>query len=120
MALACADNGFGKITSYDIMPGAGVFIPDFLRQYVELVSRDVLVDNGEYPKVDFLFEDGMHSPNFTRTVLNNIKASVVAVHDVSNPDVKEYTLNEAIEVLGDPQEIYMEPPISCGIGLWIC
>lgn len=120
LAFGCKDNGFGEVHSYDTNTNSGSMIPKLLGSYVKQFPEDAtLVDvKSRYESIDFLFEDGAHVEGFTGTVLRNFRAPVVAVHGVGNPAMKEVILDEAVSVLGQPNEVFMVPPSNCGIGLW--
>lgn len=119
IALALKDNGFGRLYSIDINESMGDMIPDNLRTWITFVNVDALTY--EWPKdlpIDLLLEDGMHSPGFTSTILRNYKAKTVIVHDFKHVTVGPVVAAESREVLGEPDEIFFEPPADCGYGLW--
>ncbi len=67
---------------------------------------------------DMLFEDGAHTHGFTKQVLKEIKAPVVVVHDFEHWDCVETVKQEAIGVLGKPDEVFFEKPSDCGLAIW--
>jgi hypothetical protein len=130
MALACKHNGFGKVYSIDnwqtIGDKTGSGIPADLRPFVELIRSDIFTFDwrkGFGLPIDLLLEDGQHTTNFTRNVLkmfmglNELRPRRILMHDVRHWDCLN-VLAEAREVIGEPDEIFYEPPADCGVGCW--
>ncbi len=124
LALGCKHNGFGKVYSIDnrmtIGDQTGAMIPEDLKPFVKLITADALTYRWPgFMKIDLLFEDAAHSTGFNRAVLPRYPASIVAVHDMCHVTAGVTVRPESIDVLGEPTEIFFEPPSDCGLGIWI-
>ena len=53
-----------------------------------------------------MLEDGAHTTGFTKRVLEETKAKVVAVHDYLHRTCIETVQEEALSVLGEPDEVF--------------
>jgi hypothetical protein len=117
IASALRDNKKGKLISIDL----GVYgetwklIPEDLKYLIDFRKQDAFIC--EVPKnIDILFEDGMHSDGFTKTVLTRFKAPIVVCHDFCHiyckPVQKEFR-----ELFGEPDEVFFQPPSDCGLGI---
>lgn len=116
MALACKENGFGEIYTYDIEDHYIQKYKD-LEPYIKRYIKDYFTE--ENKECDFLFEDGAHTTGFTSEVLKQTKFKVCAVHDFEHWDCVNTVKNESLMILGEPNEIYLQHPSDCGIGIWI-
>ncbi len=75
-------NQKGSLTSYDIDPHCGLVIPEALRHRWTLVVEDVKAwDEDKYIACDMVFEDGDHSYEMTKRVLESVTAQVFISHD---------------------------------------
>lgn len=115
MALACKENGFGEIHTYDIEDhyikkndDLEPFIKRHLKSYFDETNK----------KCDFLFEDGAHTTGFTSNVLAETDFKVCVVHDYEHWDCQITVKKEALGVLGNPDEIHFEKPSDCGLAIW--
>ncbi len=124
LALGCDHNGRGKVYSIDIAAGMGSKIPPELRKWIQFVTADVFTLTGadveklSGRKIDFLLEDGHHSPGFTEHVLRNFSAGCIVVHDYCHWDCQKTVHAECLKVLGEPDEVFLEPPGDCGYALY--
>ena len=116
MALACKENGYGVIHTYDIEDhyiqkneDLEPFIIRHLISYFDAPNK----------KCDLLFEDGAHTTGFTKKVLEETTFKVCAVHDYEHWDCLITVKEEALSVLGEPTEIHFVVPSDCGLGIWI-
>lgn len=78
MATACRDNGFGVVHCYDIEDLMRP-IPKDLKKHIKFYHTNYF--NCKIKKCDLLFEDGAHTTGFTKRVLEETEAKVIAVHD---------------------------------------
>jgi len=121
LALGCKHNGFGRVYSIDINPSAGAKIPADLLPYVEFINRDVFAIDWQKDfglPIDLLLEDGHHSPGFTEHVLRHFPARRVIVHDYNHWDTQKTVRPECLNVLGEPDENFFEPPSDCGYAVY--
>jgi predicted O-methyltransferase YrrM len=127
LALACKHNDFGKVYSVDnrqqLGDETGSYIPADLRTWVELIQADALKSLPKAVfdrKIDMLFEDGQHTTGFTQTVLELYRhVPLIAVHDFCHRTAGVTVAPEARRILGEPTEIFFQPPADCGLGIWI-
>jgi len=115
MATACRDNGFGVVHCYDI--------EDLMREIPEDLKPHIKFHHMDYFKVknkkcDLLFEDGAHTTGFTRRVLEETTAKVIAVHDFLHRTCIETVQEEALSVLGEPTEVFDAEDSDCGLAIW--
>jgi len=71
--------------------------------------------------IDFLFEDGAHTPGFTGRVLQHLRASLqagaaVLCHDFHQREVGAHVSAEFREVLGSSASSVLITPSDCGLG----
>jgi hypothetical protein len=126
IALALKHNGGGKVFSIDngqqIGDETGKMIPEELSAWFKLIRMDAFdFDLKRFlsgRKIDLLVEDGQHTTGFTKRILEIFLARNVIIHDVEHFDAGKRVKPEAISVLGEPTEIFFEPPADCGYGLW--
>ena len=114
IATAIKHNKKGRLYSYDVNPEAWSMLPKSLKKYVECIVFDCWNLKAE---CDLLFEDGAHSSRFTATMLQNIKAKIVVVHDYFHPSCQIEVKDEFIEVLGEPDETFIKSPADCGLAI---
>jgi hypothetical protein len=135
LAMAVRDNEFGRVYSLDncqqLGDQTGSLIPKDLRPFITLTCCDALKSTSletvdargkkwSWPVIDMLFEDCAHTTGFTKYVVENFPARLVAVHDIKHPTAG-IVRAEAISVLGDFDEEFMGPfPADCGLGLKVC
>ena len=120
MAKAIRDNKKGKIISIDnnVHAGEWSLIPEELREFVEQRTADAFTcDVPE--KIDMVFEDGMHSPWFTKKIIQRFKPSMAFVsHDYCHKSDPGYNVKrEFDEMLGEPDEVFFEKPSDCGLAI---
>ena len=115
LAKACKDNGFGKVHTYDIEQVLKEFPKDLL-PFVEFNIQNYF--DVEDKTCDMLYEDGAHTTGFTSAVLSETKAKVVAVHDFNHWDCVKTVREEAIGVLGQPDEVFNHEESDCGLAIW--
>ena len=115
MATACKDNGFGMIHCYDIEKLMRP-IPKDLKPYITFHHMSYF--EAKSKKCDLLFEDGAHTTGFTKRVLEETTAKVVAVHDYLHRTCQETVFDEANEVLGKPSEVFDAEDSDCGLAIW--
>ena len=120
LAKAVRDNKKGKVISIDNNSHHGEWsmVPDELKEFVEFRAEDALFC--DVPKdIDMVFEDGEHSPWFTKKIANRFKPSMVFVsHDyMHNSQVGRNVKADFDEILGKPDEIYFEKPSDCGLAI---
>lgn len=119
MALACIRNGKGQI--YAVDPYA-----DFSRLSADLLTviEPVLTDVFTWTppaSIDFLFEDGAHTPGFTGSVLQHLQPSLqigatVLCHDYHQRELGAHISVEFREVLGETAHSVLVTPSDCGLG----
>ncbi len=120
MAKALKDNKKGKIISIDnhVLIGHWKLMPDELKEFAEFISADAFTcdvpDN-----IDMVFEDGMHTPLFTKKVAKRFKPSMVFVsHDYCHESEVGFNVKSDFdEMFGEPDEIYFEDPSDCGLAI---
>ncbi len=116
LALGCLHNGFGEVHTYDI--------ENLYKGHKEELDPFIFFHHHSYFEVedktcDLLFEDGAHTNGFTSKVLRETKAKVIAVHDYLHWDCKKTVKEESIKVLGEPNEVFIQPPSDCGLAIWL-
>ena len=115
LALGCLDNGFGVVDTYDIedhYKGNCLALEPYIKRHLHSYFD-------EKNKVcDLLFEDGAHTTGFTTKVLRETKAKVIAVHDYLHWDCIDTVKIESEKTIGEPDEVFIEPPSDCGLGIW--
>lgn len=139
LALACKHNGKGRVYSIDHDPASGQMIPDDLRPFI--VRLDVNVFDLNWREhvglpIDILLEDGAHTTGFTEGVLRklvldlegsinssslselDLSPRLVICHDFRHPTCQETVYVESQRLLGEPTEVFFEPPSDCGYGIW--
>lgn len=115
IATALRDNGFGKLISIDHDPLAWSMFN--MLEWGSIVTCKIKNALEYEDECDILFEDGDHTTGFTETILKNIKAKIVIVHDYSHRLCDETVKPEFEKVLGVPDEIFFEPPSDCGLAI---
>lgn len=120
MAKALRDNKKGKIISIDsqVHGGHWALMPEELKEYAEFVNADAFTC--DVPEnIDMVFEDGMHSPWFTKKVAQRFKPSMVFVsHDYChNSEVGRNVKRDFDEMFGEPDEVFFENPSDCGLAI---
>lgn len=116
MALACKENGFGIVHTYDIEDHY-IKLHDEIEKFIK---RNIKSYFDEKDKVcDLLFEDGAHTTGFTSRVLTETEFKICAIHDYEHWDCHNTVKTEALNILGVPTEIYFEKPSDCGLAIWI-
>lgn len=115
LAAACRDNGKGHVDTYDIENLHHPW-PEDLKPYITFIQHSIFDE--PVAECDFLFEDGAHTTGFTKQVLQQIRADVIAVHDYCHPTCQVTVKDEADEVLGQPDEVFFEEPSDCGIAIY--
>lgn len=121
MLSALEANGAGQLYSVDIKAEVGADVPDGLRHRWRVVQGDGLT--AELPRhADFCFEDGDHSFDFTRTMLERLKTlnpRAIASHDYATGKVYGgFFVKEAFDaVFPDGMGIEIEGAFT-GLGLW--
>lgn len=118
MLAAVEKNKVGCITSVDIKNRLSVS---------SKLVNSVVSDGVEFAKnfsgsVDFVFEDGPHTLEFTRDICKNLSekltpGGVITMHDVEHPVVGAAVLEGARQALGDVGHVLIAPS-DCGIGYW--
>jgi predicted O-methyltransferase YrrM len=120
---ALSKNKKGHLYSYDIeTDGIGSAVPDELRDRWTLTTGvDALVV--DYPdKVDFVFEDGSHTYEFTTAIyriIQKMNPKVMLTHDYHThlvyPDFKVH--KAFVEVFGGDQGVQVDGCFT-GLGYW--
>lgn len=128
LALACKHNKFGHVYSIDNCVGigdqTGSMIPKELLPWTTLIRHDATDPKCPWANamrkqtIQCLVEDGAHTTGFTKAVLENFTADTVICHDALHRTAGPNVLPEAISVLGEPDELFIEPPADCGLGRW--
>ncbi len=120
----------GKVFSLDIAAGMGSKIPAELMPWVELLNADATSDAGLdlltrfAPQIDFLLEDGAHTTGFTENILTRYGPRVktpggaIIVHDYCHWDCQATVAADCRKILGDPDEIFLQPPSDCGYAVY--
>ena len=121
LAFGCLENGFGEVHTYDIEDHYLGHNPIFATQFDQIIKRHLHSYFDEPNKVcDMLFEDGAHTWGFTSKVLEETTATmVIAVHDYCHWDCLGTVRDESTKVLGAPNEVFLEKPSDCGLGIWV-
>ena len=117
LAKGVKDNKKGKVISIDIAAKWNL-IPEGLKKYIEFVNDDAFLI--EIPKnIDIVFEDGLHTPGFTRDIARLYKPrQAFIVHDYRhNSQYGHNVKRDFLEVFGKPDEIFHEPPSDCGLAM---
>lgn len=116
LATACLHNGFGVVHTYDI-ENLHYPWPEELKPHIKFYHTNYF--GAKNKKCDLLFEDGAHTTGFTRQVLEETTAKVIAVHDYLHRTCQETVKNESDSVLGEPDEIFIREESDCGLAIWI-
>lgn len=71
--------------------------------------------------IDFLFEDGAHTPGFTKGVLERLRGdlalgALVLCHDVHRAQFGPHVAAEFQEVMGEGARSVPVRPSDCGLG----
>lgn len=118
---ALIHNEKGKLISIDnsTFGVAWDLVPKWCNTVLE--KWDVNCFECEVPEnIDILFEDGDHSETFTQRALERFPAKIVVCHDYLHPTVGKNIQRGFKSVLGEPDEVFIEPPSDCGLGIkWI-
>lgn len=120
LAFALKKNKTGKLISIDNQENLGNWskFPEELKPFVEFVNADAFTY--EPPKnIDMVFEDGAHSPGFTRAMINRYKPLKLWVsHDyMHNSDVGRNVKADIDHMFGGPDEVFFEEPSDCGLAI---
>lgn len=72
-------------------------------------------------EVDFLFEDGAHTPGFTKRVLQHLRprlmpGATILCHDYHHRQFGMHIVQEFTEVFGDQTRGVLIAPSDCGLG----
>ena len=123
LALACLRNGSGTV--YAVDPHA-----DFGRVRADLLPCILPVPEDVFTwtppaQIDFVFEDGAHTPGFTRRVLERLKPylaphAAVFCHDACRQDFGGHILPELRAAAGGHAESVLIHPSDCGLGFARC
>lgn len=116
IATALKHNGSGRVHTYD-PENIHLPWPIGLGKYIRFYHESYFEEDNKV--CDMLFEDGSHLTGFTSRVLTETIASIVAVHDFNHWDCKETVQEEALEVLGEPTEVFQHEESDCGLAIWI-
>lgn len=124
LALACQRNGMGKV--YAVDPALEFSRVDAaLLEYVLPIPEDVFVWELPDGPVSLVFEDGAHTPGFTRAALEKLRpalapGAVVVSHDYLHARLGRHVSQEFDEVLaGCPNAVVGSAriaPSDCGLG----
>ena len=113
-------NGHGSVTTVDVLD----FEPNARThpRVWQVVSEGVTFAQQWHEPIDFVFEDGPHSTEFTRDVIRlclpNLKpGGIVVVHDACHYIVGKQVSQGLREAVGDFGAILSEPS-DCGLGYW--
>ncbi len=118
LAAACAMNGKGKVIAVDPAADFSRLDPALLA-HVEPVKKDVFA--WQPPAgIDFLFEDGAHTPGFTGGVLERLRdhlspAAMVLCHDPFQRDFGDRIWAEFQEAMGEGADRVLITPSDCGL-----
>jgi len=119
LALACLRNGKGTVYAIDPYLDFSRVDPELL-PFLQQVKADVF---GWRPpeKIDFLFEDGAHTPGFTGSVLQYLKphlteGAAVLCHDYFQSTHGEHIMPEFRAELGKRADGVLIAPSNCGLG----
>jgi predicted O-methyltransferase YrrM len=119
MAAAMNANGFGRIVTIDHAEYPRDHIPEPLRERIEFVVADGLQAEIPDEPIGMLLEDGAHTYEFTRAVLErydpNRRIPVVCVHDVCQFPPLFRAGNDALGFEGVALSFVSGAP---GIGIW--
>ncbi len=119
LAAACARNGSGVV--YAVDPAADLSrVPPAYMEHIRPVREDVF--DWEPPEeLDFLFEDGAHTPGFTLGVLERLAPRMkhdgaLMCHDFHRQDERRCVAPEFEQVLGEAARSVLIEPSNCGLG----
>ncbi len=124
LALACQRNGSGTV--YAVDPALEFSRVDkALLDHIVPVPEDVFAWQPPEEPVSFVFEDGAHSPGFTRATLTKLRphlapGAVVVSHDYLHARLGQHVSREFNEVLAGCGELVIGSariaPSDCGLG----
>jgi O-antigen biosynthesis protein len=119
LALACCRNGQGKVYAVDPAADFSRLSPSLL-PYIVPVKEDVFAWTPP-EGIDFVFEDGAHTPGFTRESLKRLISALkpgaaVLCHDVCQSQFGNQIAAEFAEVMGDEAKSMLISPSDCGLG----
>ena len=94
-------------------------VPKENKKHVKFVYEDCF-EVDPILNIDLLFEDGAHTPGFTKKVLETYKAKIVVCHDyLHESEFGENVRNDFNEILAEPDEIFQEDS-DCGLAIkWV-
>ncbi len=122
LMMALERNGSGTMTSIDVDPGAGKQISDHFRPQWEFIRADALTWlETTARQFDFVFEDSVHSYEFTKPVLELARArgaKVILSHDATHRDTGTAVSQAVLEALGSLYTVTIDPS-DCGMALWM-
>lgn len=121
-ALTCVDSGVHRLT---FGPGSiGEGIPPALRSMVQIEVNSIdAYAQTEHAPFDFIFEDGMHSPDQVYTVWSSLPrllkpGGVIVSHDALHYLVGA-DVRHGIEHAGITDALYLDiEPADCGLAIW--
>jgi hypothetical protein len=119
LALACCRNGQGKVYAVDPALDFSTVDPTLL-PFIVPVRSDIFAWTPP-ERIDFLFEDGEHSPGFTRGVLQKLRPflnpnALVLCHDICQRQYGLHIAEEFAEAMGEEARAIRICPSDCGLG----
>lgn len=120
IATALKKNKKGKLITIDNGTFSGDLwglVPEKVKDVIEFRNEDCF--ETEVPEnIDFLFEDGMHSPGFTQSVLERFPAKIVVCHDYMHHSDAGHNVRAGFNnVFGTYDELFFEDPSDCGLAI---
>ena len=119
LALACLRNGAGTV--YAVDPAADLSrVSRELRHWIFQVREDVFTWTPP-EGIDFVFEDGAHTPGFTQAALKHLRPNLspnaaVLCHDACQQSYGRHILPELRAVMGEHADAALITPSDCGLG----
>ncbi len=119
LALACCRNGEGRVYAVDPAADFSRVDPSLL-PYIEPIQADVFPWTPP-EGIDFVFEDGAHTPGFTREVLKKLlpclkPGAAVLCHDMCQAQLGSHIAAEFTEMMGSSAQSLLISPSDCGLG----
>lgn len=119
---ALADNGKGKLTSFDVMDVRLPGPPEHLRDRWEFVKANGIVHDYNSYRCDVCLEDTSHTHHSTSNLVRKaleLGARCIVVHDIVNPTSGIEVKRALDDVLGKERYIVVLPDDSrLGLALW--
>jgi GT2 family glycosyltransferase/tetratricopeptide (TPR) repeat protein len=119
LALACCRNGAGQVYAVDPAADFSRLSPELL-PYIVPIKQDLFAWTPP-DGIDFVFEDGAHTPGFTREALRKLlprvrSGAAVLCHDACQAQFGSQIAAEFAEVMGEGAKTVLIVPSDCGLG----